>query len=41
MVECDEGQADEVAKTLRWVMENVAPELEIKLTVDVEVSRHW
>ena len=41
MVECDENIADDVAKILREVMEGVAPELPVKLAVDVEMGRHW
>ncbi|MBQ2660413.1 hypothetical protein IJF86_03305 [Candidatus Saccharibacteria bacterium] len=41
MVECLEEQAEEVAKTMKWVMENIAPELPIKLAVDTEIAKHW
>lgn len=41
MVECDENQASEVEKVLKWVMENVAPELPVKLAVEIEVTKHW
>lgn len=41
MVECLEEQAEEVAKTMKWVMENIAPELPIKLAVDTEIVKHW
>ncbi len=41
IVECDEGLVDEVSKTLKMVMENVAPELKIKLAVDVSVGDNW
>ena len=41
MVECDENIADDVAKILREVMEGVAPELPVKLAVDVEMGRNW
>lgn len=41
MVECNENIADDVAKILREVMEGVAPELPVKLAVDVEMGRNW
>lgn len=41
MVECDKEQAEEVKKILKRVMENVAPELEVKLAVDVEEGARW
>lgn len=41
IVECDAGLVDEVSKTLKTVMENIAPELEIKLAVDVSVGDNW
>lgn len=41
LVECPKEHADEVAKILRAVMESVAPELPIKLQVDVNVGDNW
>ena len=41
MVECLEEQAEEVAKTMKLVLENIAPELPIKLAVDTEIAKHW
>ena len=41
IVECDEGLAKNVAKILQQGMENVAPELDIKLAVDVTIGKNW
>ena len=41
MVECEEDQAEEVARIMKWVMENIAPELPVKLAVETEISKHW
>lgn len=41
IVECDEDQAKEVAKILKQEMESVAPELDIKLAVDVTTGHNW
>lgn len=41
LVECPKEHAEEVAETLRSVMESVAPELPIKLQVDVNVGDNW
>lgn len=41
IVECDEGQKDEVARILREEMEGVAPEVGVKLKVDVSTGRNW
>ena len=41
IVECDEDKADEVSKILQETMENVAPELKIKLAVEVTTGRNW
>lgn len=41
MVECDKNQAEDVKKILKRVMENVAPELEVKLAVDVKEGARW
>ena len=41
IVECDEGLALEVAKILRQAMEAVAPELKIKLAVEVTIGKNW
>lgn len=41
IVECDEAVADEVAEVLKREMEAVAPELAIKLAVDVTVGKNW
>ncbi len=41
IVECPEEDADEVGKILRTEMENVAPELPIKLAVDVSTGKNW
>lgn len=41
MVECDAGLVSEVSGILKEVMEGVAPELPVKLAVDVEMGRNW
>lgn len=41
IVECDEGQATTVAKILQTEMESVAPELKIKLAVEVTTGHNW
>lgn len=41
IVECPEADADEVAKILKREMEGVAPELKVKLAVDVTVGKNW
>lgn len=41
IVECDEALQDEVQKVLKETMEGVAPELKIKLAVDVTVGHNW
>ncbi len=41
IIECEKGIADEVAKTLKTCMENVAPELPVKLAVDVTTGQDW
>ena len=41
IVECDTSQQDEVAKILKSNMESVAPELGVKLVVDVTSGKSW
>ena len=41
IVECDENIAKDVAKILQQQMESVAPELKIKLAVDVTIGHNW
>lgn len=41
IVECDKNQAEEVAKILKRTMESVAPELDIKLAVEVTTGQNW
>ncbi len=41
MIECDEKQKTEVAEMLQRVMEHVAPELEVKLAVEVKTGQNW
>ena len=41
IVECDEDKAKEVGKILKEKMESVAPELDIKLAVDVTTGTNW
>lgn len=41
VVECDEKLAPKVSEILRETMEGVAPELKIKLAVDVTSGKNW
>ena len=41
IVECDEKIATDVAKILKEKMETIAPELKIKLAVDVTTGKNW
>lgn len=41
LVECPEKNADEVSKLLVETMENIYPELGIKLKVDVSAGKNW
>ena len=41
IVECDKGKVEEVKKILKQEMETVAPELEIKLAVEVTTGKNW
>lgn len=41
IIECDEEKVDEVSKLLKTEMENVAPELKIKLAVEVTTGKNW
>lgn len=41
LVECEAGQVNEVAEVLEKEMEEVAPELSVKLAVDVTVGDNW
>ena len=41
IVECNEGDAEKVAEILHREMEAVAPELKIKLALEVTVGKNW
>ena len=41
IIECDEQDADQIATLLKDKMEQVAPELPVKLAVDVKIGRNW
>lgn len=41
LVECPEENADKVAEILKDTMENIYPELKIKLKVDVSIGKNW
>ena len=41
IVECDKNIAKDVEKVLQQEMENVAPELDIKLAVEVTTGKNW
>ncbi|RYZ85669.1 MAG: DNA polymerase I, partial [Moraxellaceae bacterium] len=41
LIECPEENADKVADLLKNVMETIAPELPVKLRVDVSTGKNW
>jgi DNA polymerase-1 len=41
IIECDEEKVEDVSKMLQTEMESVAPELPIKLAVEVTTGRNW
>ena len=41
IVECDLDRADEISEILKREMESVAPELDVKLAVEVTTGRNW
>lgn len=41
LVECAEKNAEKISKILKETMESIAPELPIKLKVDVSVGKNW
>lgn len=41
LVECPVENAEKVAEILESVMENIAPDLTVKLKVDVRIGRNW
>ena len=41
IIECDEKESDAIAKILQDKMEQVAPELPVKLAVDVKIGKNW
>ena len=41
IVECDQSQAQGVARILKQEMESVAPELNIKLAVEISTGQNW
>lgn len=41
LIECEKSQAEEVAKILKDVMENIYPELGIRLVVDIASGNNW
>lgn len=41
LVECPEENADSVAELLKTTMENIYPDLGIKLRVDVSIGKNW
>lgn len=41
IVECDENEKDAVTKILQDTMESIAPELKIKLAVEVSSGKNW
>jgi len=41
LVECPAKNADKIAEILKNIMENIAPQLGIKLRVDVSIGKNW
>ncbi len=41
LIECPVANSDKVSQILKDVMENIAPELPIKLKVDISISNNW
>lgn len=41
LVECDEADAEQVASVLKKTMENIYPELPVKLLVDTSIGQNW
>ncbi|MNR11749.1 DNA polymerase I, thermostable [compost metagenome] len=41
LIECPIESADMVAELLQTTMENICPELKIKLNVDVSIGKNW
>ena len=41
IIECDEKDTEEISRILKQEMEHVAPELPIKLVVDVTIGNNW
>jgi len=41
LVECDEADAEQVAHILKTTMENIDPELPVKLLVDTTIGHNW
>ena len=41
IIECDDNQVDKISTILREKMEQVEPKLQVKLAVDVTVSKNW
>ena len=41
LVECPTKNAEQVAEILDKTMENIAPELGVKLKVDVHIGKNW
>ncbi len=41
IIECEEPQAEKIARILKAEMEGVAPELPVKLKVDVSTGKNW
>lgn len=41
IIECDESMKDEISKILQETMEGIAPELKIKLAVEVTTGKNW
>ena len=41
LIECSEDNSSRVANILTDIMENIAPELKIRLKVDVKIAKNW
>ena len=41
LIECPVENSDKVSQILKETMENIAPELAVKLKVDIGISNNW
>ena len=41
MVECDEAEAERIAGEMKWIMEQIYPELGVRLLVETKIGHDW